>query len=815
MGQRLVFATLLSLLLAIVAAQEFIIDEDGQPKLLFDDPLQPMELFFGTKYPTGEKNYSRTFKADDPEWSLPPMPKEKYLALNGIQAKIKKGQVDQVALLKPQGLATVPYIWNLMKEQKAVQEAVAPLAVELEGPNGDALTYSLLFSNLVAVQDTAMKKMKSRLSPDAIFGVWLRSKGGIRDKIIAMLVDKKDMKAFQDHRSKFDEKDEWKKIFDKKIPTFLQNLYIQSLIDSDFLPFNVPDKESEKFIKEFMATVRKGKADKEWVTLVALRVGDKVNVTDLEKISRNSDWYFRWTLCRALRHRPDLIWVTTPLLLERQRDECVMIRLEANRILRTMHHMPYEFKPQRTLKLDTEVVASWERWWTLREDDAKALADSESWPVTHLKPDRNLKVFFGGSPQNFDVLAGNVEKPFKARITLIDVNKDGDYTDWGIDRIGFGDVEKEPTLLLSRVVSSGTDLWFLEPDDKTMTVRFKKYTGKSALVKFTANYEKDYDPAGITVSSAPDMNFLVDFKKDTLLPLGSYFINAGWILRKGGEIARIELNKKAAPIKVDGTTPVAVTVGSELTFQLDTELVKEKNQLILKPVDVVGAAGELYMKISPQLQTISVGAYSDGNKDETRRDWTPFYLKMTTQMVGGLVPPMAEGTVQADRVNWERFKMKELRLNTELKPTRRNKETEKTQKEATKAADITEKDTIEAIPAENRTQVQIDRLAALITEIGTLTTEINTLTTEITNLTTEIDALEAENAQTLQLLQGDAGLSGRDFNDYIEALYKEEGCKLLAKALSDISWKPFPIDLSKVRGAKDAAQLKITLDTAN
>jgi hypothetical protein len=802
----------LSLLFAV--DQEFYIDpETGKGKLRSEDPLQPIEAFFDkSSYSTEDSSFSRSFDANKKDWSLPSLNKNEYLRFNRAYSDVRSGKTDALKIFQDSkkgakykySSKAIPYFWNFLQENIDTQKLTAAAMANVPGSNGEYFIFALLQHSDKEIRSHAWKHFE-RLSKSAALGAWnLCHNKDVRRSISEKIIGKKEKNSYGSIRDKIimKRKDGWKLAFSKKTPATVAQLFIDSLLYQDKLSWADDSKSFQALLKKNIKTLS---APKEWKILAQLRLFDKkIKIKALEKISRNKSWYLRAALCRCLRFRPDLKWKSIPLLLERQRDVNLYVRHVANETLMSLHSIKHTYAPKRVLNFDNKIIVGWETWWkNCREKKldklySKMLA-SKPKKKTILSLKKNLKVFNGASPQNYNVLFGK-HKLFKKTIYLIDINSNGKFDDFGVDRLAIGSVETSPNVLLSRVISNGKKLFLIDINNETREVKFLPYKDKTAWVRFESRYAPQHKALGVVVSSAPDMNFLIQPNgKDTLLPLGRYQFSAGWIVKSGGEAARIMESPRSRFFEVvkkkKDEADTRIVFGGNLDFKLESKFLPSERKIILKPVDIIGKAGEIYRKINPQLKMIHITVKTllktKEKKDLTKRVWEPQYLDIKTNLLGGLIPPLSEERVAGYQNNydsWQQNRQELNQLNIELTVLQTTLQTKQALLDAENAKP-------------NPDPLVVAQLEA---EIAALQTQIDSKEQEIQNKETEI-------ADGYNMIMGGAGDAGKGFWEFIAALQREPGLLQHAREISDIAWREFEIDLSKIKHAKGADKIKVEL----
>lgn len=773
-----------------LTAQDFSVDpETGKPKLAKENPDVRMELIFGDgSYSVGKKTFAIAYDpVPEEDWTLPELHEKTALPLNKAFIAVNKGNKDAIGTLTQAGVKAVPYYHNLLSGNIDDRKNIAGAASKAPSANGQALAFRMLMSDLKEVRDPAWQAF-DKFSQHAKTGLWVHNKNlDVRKAVAEKVMGPKDNREYQKFLSelgKRDPKNTFKQAFSKNAPNWLANLYIDLTLDLEELHW---DERSFKMVEKMF---NKSKADKTWKLFGAIRYGTFSG--KYQKLARNEDWYLRAAYCRALRQRRDLAWNEDVIetLLERQRDLVFAVRLEANRTLRALHPIPLEFKRDRTLISDSDVIVGWQTWWEKQRDLAKQFAGIEKEKPLALKKQTNAKVFWGASPQNYDIYKGK-DRDFGS-ICLIDVDGDGKFT-LQIDRYCAGsNAEKTPNVPLSRVLSNGKNLYLMDLDPETLEVRFKKYKGKTHDVVFESTYGASHKAVGVAVSSAPDMHFLVNRDGKTTLPIASYRMTAGWVIKKGSEAARILDTKVTGEFEINKDVET-ISYGSHLALKLRGEFDADNNMIILHPVEVVGQAGEIYRKISPKLDLIQVGVHVGEKKDKERRDWTPNYLNISTAMLGGLNPPLEDGQIHGYRglfQNYDQAVLDLLTLQLEMTTLQALLIQKQAELAAAQAATPPDQPTIDALQAEvdDLNNVQIPAKQA------------------------EIDAKTQERDTLYGQLVAGGGSVGLDFEAFRNAVNNEEGVKYLARALSDIYWLPYEIDLSKVGIAKGADKVTIKLN---
>lgn len=912
-------------------AQELVIDpETGDPKLIFEDREEPLEEIFPPNVHPGGENLAVPFEGVDPNWTLPRLVTEEALSVQGAALDIHHGKASSALALEVFGVKSVPALWNLLKGSKAAGEVAAPLAATMPGHHGESFIYTMALSPHAEIRRHALANL-SKLEGSALLGLWHEGSDDLR-RLVEAKFDAKKAKGLDQSTSMLRSPKGPGHFLAPKTGSLTANLYIDLLAASDVFPFLTATEKRKpalalKAAHELLETASKSPADNDHKLLARVVLGDAVKFRDLDKLSRHRDWHLRLRLCQALARRRDLRWEMTPHLLERQRDVCLLVREAANRALVTLHRLPHEWPAKRALRPDSHVVMAWELWWRQKERMTALLKALDKEPAQEGHFTRNARVMFSESSRNFDTLTLKVPG-LKVPLVIIDANRNGRFDDFGSDRMVLGDPEKELSCPLSRQFPKGKDQLLVDVDEAG-GVRLKELKHVRVPVTFKFDYAGNHTPSGVSVSSAPDMHFLIATDgSPTLLPPGTYKFSDGFVLGGKSEIGRLQPNPRATAFLVpEGGPGPVVTFGQKLRLEAICEYDRSHNRVNLSRLLVVGASGEIYKKINPLVQSVEVEIRAGDAKPLTRT-WTATYRDVTTQMVGGLTPPLTEEQVYlyqaADRdlaaaqTQWsaktdektaaeaaleaaradlagvpalltskraeketkvaqlatkqtaKTSKQTELNQKQSELGTQQNIITDRQQTLAVRQAELAQKQAdlvtaqaqvpqdpaliadlqseIAALQAEitdlntqiaaAQGQVAIlqGQIAALQAEITVLNTEITALEAEIATLTAQITDLESDRFQTAvanleaqvatltaalaaldatiatltQTLNAGAGLAGLDIASFRTALLREEGMKLLARAMSDNSWQTLHIEEKDIPGIAEADEVTVT-----
>lgn len=915
----------------MLRGQELVVDpETGDPKLIFEDREEPVEEVFPPNIHPGGENLAVPFEGVDPNWTLPRLVTEEALSVQGAALDIHHGKVASSLALEVFGVKSVPALWNLLRDTKAASEVAAPLAASMPAHHGESFIYTMALSPYAEIRRHAHSNL-GKLSESALLGLWHEGSDDLK-RLVEAKFDSKKAKGL-DHAATMLRTPKGPTHFlSPKTGPLTANLYIDLLASSDTLPFLTAAEKrkpalAQKAAHELLEAVAKCPADNDHKLLARVVLGDSVKFRDLDKLSRHRDWHLRMRLCQALARRRDLRWEMTPHLLERQRDICLLVREAANKALMTLHRLPHEWPAKRALRPDSHVVMAWELWWRHREKMVTPLKGLDKEPALNGAFTRNARVLFSESSRNFDTLTLKVPG-LKTPLVLIDANRNGRFDDFGSDRMVLGDPEKDQSCPLSRQIPKGKDQLLVDVDEEGQ-VRVREIKHARVPVTIKADYAGGHTPSGVSVSSAPDMHFLISTDgSPTLLPPGTYRFSDGFVLGGKSEIGRLQPNPRASAFLVpEGGPGPVVTFGQKLRLEAICEYDRSHNSVNLSKLLVVGSSGEVYKKINPLVQTVEVEIRA-GDAKPLKKTWTATYRDVTTQMVGGLTPPLTEEQVYtyqaADRdltdaqtrwsVKVDEKTAAEAALEaaradlagapalltakraekdakvaqlTTKQTSRTAKQTELSQKQselATQQNIVTSRQQTLAVRQGELAQKQADlaaaqaqnpqdpgliadlqsEIAALQAEIADLNTQIaaaqgqvallqgqiTTLQAEITTLDTEIAALEAEIAtltaqiadlesdrfQTAvatweaqvatltaeiaaldatiatltQTLTAGAAIAGLDIASFKTALLREEGMKLLARAMSDNSWQTLHIDEKDIPGIEEADEVTVT-----
>lgn len=663
------------------SAQQLVVNpETGEFKLIFEDLTEPVEEFFPEKDHVGGSGRAVPFEASNPQWELPVLSLKTSRELHTAAEKVRNGSDARAGGLESFGIKAVPVIANLLADQAQVRRNVSTRAVAIPGDNGAAFAWRLATDQDTRVQTVGLSQLE-RWSQAARLGLSHRlSRKKQMELLDPLLKDRKDRQWFDKIRDKWDRKSTFKLLENRKAPALVHQLILEYFIDADTLPVFKDDEQDPRqrdkgVSKELAKAIRATKLQPNWKTLAQIRLGTPVGTLELERASRDPDWYVRKRVCEALRHRDDLRWDVVPVLLERQRDICLDVRLAANATLVTLHRLPHALPDKRSHKFDSLQVTSWELWWRDRQSMAKAISKLEvDEKGVALKPKSNIRTVWGDSPRTFNGLVG--QHKLLGPISFLDVNRDGDVDDWGVDRVVMGNPEKILSVPLSRLLVRKGRFILIDIDSRKGRLRAATHRVRAWPVSISALFKKPYEAVGTIISSHADMNFAV-WPDVTRLPAGFYNISGGWVLNKRSEAARITPPPGRGRIEVfpDKETQ-EVVYGPRLEVAVRAQLDLKDRKLQLRDVRVTGVAGEVYKKFDPILQDIKV-TLKAGNKTKDVGAWSATYIQYNSSALGGLVPALSTEETQSFLGILTLLEASQSRIDTELTPLRAQKDNER------------------------------------------------------------------------------------------------------------------------------------------
>jgi hypothetical protein len=185
------------------------------------------------------------------------------------------------------------------------------------------------------------------------------------------------------------------------------------------------------------------------------------------------------------------------------------------------------------------------------------------------------------------------------KITLIDLNNNGVYNDYGVDAMIVG--KSKAAGYLSRVVNLKGNLFNLEVEASGRTVSATPYTGEVGTLDIRNGFKSYGQLVSAVVSNDEgDVSFdVARAKKGLKVPAGDYRLTGGYCV-KGSETARIRQGTmKPLTVKADDTA--ALTWGAPLTVDFKYTIEGETIKVPPPPANVkyYGAAGEEYYDWQP------------------------------------------------------------------------------------------------------------------------------------------------------------------------------------------------------------------------
>lgn len=189
-----------------------------------------------------------------------------------------------------------------------------------------------------------------------------------------------------------------------------------------------------------------------------------------------------------------------------------------------------------------------------------------------------------------------IGSPGGVPITLIDLNNNGIYNEYGKDALIVG--KGRSASYLSKVVSYGDKLYDLEVAEDGSEASVTPYDGEAGTVNGLSDYNASGKLVNAVISdSGGKLSFNLADTKDLRIPVGEYTIVAGMIA-KGNNSARIRQGKMS-PVKVEAGKVTNLKWGAKVTAEFTHAVDGKDVKIEPNAVHYYGAAGEEYYDFVP------------------------------------------------------------------------------------------------------------------------------------------------------------------------------------------------------------------------
>ncbi|MCB9891637.1 MAG: hypothetical protein H6832_12720 [Planctomycetes bacterium] len=193
-------------------------------------------------------------------------------------------------------------------------------------------------------------------------------------------------------------------------------------------------------------------------------------------------------------------------------------------------------------------------------------------------------------------------------ITLIDIDGNGRWNDYGVDGLILG--KGKNAGFLSKVVSLRDELMNLEVSEDGTDVKLTPFEGETGEVEFSI------DSRGrLAVATVSDLTGKISFAFEKngkqVVPVGKYAITGG-LLTKGKEQARLATGKMRS-VNVQSGKLAKIEIGGSVTADFRYELADGK--LTVKPeIHYYGQGGEEYVEWLPDNKSPKITVFDSRKK---------------------------------------------------------------------------------------------------------------------------------------------------------------------------------------------------------
>jgi hypothetical protein len=181
-------------------------------------------------------------------------------------------------------------------------------------------------------------------------------------------------------------------------------------------------------------------------------------------------------------------------------------------------------------------------------------------------------------------------------VTLIDLNNNGLYNEYGTDAMVVG--KGKSAGFLSKVISHKGKLFDFEVSENGVEVSATPYDGDSGTLNGRSGFKSMGKLTNAVVSdSTGTISFNLAASKELVVPVGDYTITAG-LIAKGNNKARIRQGKMS-PMTVEADKVTKIKWGAKVTAEFTHSVDGRDVKIEPNAVHYYGAGGEEYYDFLP------------------------------------------------------------------------------------------------------------------------------------------------------------------------------------------------------------------------